>query len=88
MDGWRAWEKSVIRNFGEMKLKQADDARTLRGENGYAAIAEGYVNGAGGWCILRFFPCLEQVWIDSKLLIDNSSEVKSISHRDNCCSFG
>ena len=26
----------------------------------------------------------DQVWIDSKLLIDNSSEVKSISHRDNC----
>ena len=77
------WENSVIRNFGEMKLKQADDARTLRGENGYAAIAEGYmmVPEDGVYYVSSR---ADQVWIDSKLLIDNSSEVKSISHRDNC----
>ena len=77
------WENSVIRNFGEMKLKQADDARTLRGENGYAAIAEGYVMVPEDG-VYYVSSRADQVWIDSKLLIDNSSEVKSISHRDNC----
>lgn len=82
MDGWRLGN-SVIRNFGEMKLKQADDARTLRGENGYAAIAEGYVMVPEDG-VYYVSSRADQVWIDSKLLIDNSSEVKSISHRDNC----
>ena len=77
------WENSVIRSFGEMKLKQADDARTLRGENGYAAIAEGYVMVPEDG-VYYVSSRADQVWIDSKLLIDNSSEVKSISHRDNC----
>lgn len=77
------WENSVIRNFGEMKLKQADDARTLRGENGYASIAEGYVMVPEDG-VYYVSSRADQVWIDSKLLIDNSSEVKSISHRDNC----
>ena len=26
----------------------------------------------------------DQVWIDNKLVIDNSGEVKGVSHRDNC----
>ena len=63
-----------------MKLKQADDARTLRGENGYAAIAEGYVMVPEDG-VYYVSSRADQVWIDSKLLIDNSSEVKVTSYQ-------
>ena len=66
-----------------MKIKQADDGHTLRGENGYAAIAEGYINVLEDG-VYYVSSRTDQVWIDSKLVIDNSNEVKSISHHDSC----
>lgn len=78
-----AWETSIINNFDGMKIKQADDGHTLRGENGYAAIAEGYINVPEDG-VYYVSSRTDQVWIDSKLVIDNSNEVKSISHHDSC----
>ena len=77
------WENSIINGLEEVKIKQADDARTLRGENCYAAIAEGYINVPEDG-VYFVSSRTDQVWIDNKLVIDNSGEVKGVSHRDNC----
>ena len=77
------WENSIINGLEEIKIKQADDARTLRGENCYAAIAEGYINVPEDG-VYFVSSRTDQVWIDNKLVIDNSGEVKGVSHRDNC----
>ena len=77
------WENSIINGLEDVKIKQADDARTLRGENSYAAIAEGYINVPEDG-VYYVSSRTDQVWIDNKLVIDNSGEVKGVSHRDNC----
>ena len=77
------WENAIINGLEEIKIKQADDARTLRGENCYAAIAEGYINVPEDG-VYFVSSRTDQVWIDNKLVIDNSGEVKGVSHRDNC----
>ena len=77
------WENSIINGLEDVKIKQADDARTLRGENCYAAIAEGYINVPEDG-VYFVSSRTDQVWIDNKLVIDNSGEVKGVSHRDNC----
>ncbi len=77
------WESSIINGLEDVKIKQADDARTLRGENCYAAIAEGYINVPEDG-VYFVSSRTDQVWIDNKLVIDNSGEVKGVSHRDNC----
>ena len=66
-----------------MKIEAARRCCTLRGANNYAAIAEGYHQCSGGWCILSLFP-LEQVWIDNKLVINNEGDVKVVPISDNC----
>ena len=77
------WENAIINSLEDVKIKQADDARTLRGENCYAAIAEGYINVPEDG-VYFVSSRTDQVWIDNKLVIDNSGEVKGVSHRDNC----
>ncbi len=77
------WENSIINGLEDVKIKQADDARTLRGENCYAAIAEGYINVPEDG-VYFVSSRTDQIWIDNKLVIDNSGEVKGVSHRDNC----
>lgn len=77
------WENAIINGLEDVKIKQADDARTLRGENCYAAIAEGYINVPEDG-VYYVSSRTDQVWIDNKLVIDNSGEVKGVSHRDNC----
>ena len=77
------WENAIINGLEDVKIKQADDARTLRGENCYAAIAEGYINVPEDG-VYFVSSRTDQVWIDNKLVIDNSGEVKGVSHRDNC----
>ena len=75
------WQESVIAQPNEMKIKQEEDAATLRGANNYAAIAEGYIyvpeDGVYYLCSR-----LDQLWIDNQLVISNEGEVKAVSSRD------
>ena len=75
------WQKSIINNLEEMKIKQPDDAATLRGLNNYAAIAEGYVYIPEDG-VYYLSSRLDQVWLDNKLLIDNGSDVKASTTHD------
>lgn len=76
------WETSVISTFEDMKIKRKDDYRILRGENAYAAIAEGYVNVPEDG-VYYVSSRTDQVWIDGKLAINNDGEVKVDSRHDN-----
>ena len=76
------WEASVIRALEDMKVKQDDDYLVLRGEKCYAAIAEGYVNVPEDG-VYYVSSRVDQVWMDGKLLIDNTGEVKALSRHDN-----
>ena len=75
------WQQSVIGQPNEMKIKQAEDAATLRGANNYAAIAEGYINIPEDG-VYYLSSCLDQVWIDNKLAISNEGEVKASTTHD------
>lgn len=76
------WETSVISALENMKVKQDDDYLVLRGEKCYAAIAEGYVNVPEDG-VYYVSSRVDQVWMDGKLLIDNTGEVKALSRHDN-----
>lgn len=78
-----AWENSVIKNFEDMKIKQVDDAANLQGDNAYAAVAEGYVDVPEDG-VYYISSRTDQVWIDSKLVINNDGEVKTNPRHDNC----
>lgn len=76
------WEYADIDNLKDIKIKQEDDAATLRGANNYAAIAEGYINIPEDdvyYLSSRF----EQVWIDNKLVINNEGDVKASTLNDS-----
>lgn len=76
------WEYADIDNLKDIKMKQEDDAATLRGANNYAAIAEGYINipEDGVYYLSSRF---EQVWIDNKLVINNEGDVKASTLNDS-----
>lgn len=76
------WEYADIDNLKDIKMKQEDDAATLRGANNYAAIAEGYINipEDGVYYLSSRF---EQVWIDNKLIINNEGDVKASTLNDS-----
>ena len=76
------WEYADIDNLKDIKMKQDDDAATLRGANNYAAIAEGYINipEDGVYYLSSRF---EQVWIDNKLVINNEGDVKASTLNDS-----
>ena len=76
------WEYADINNLEDIKMKQDDDAATLRGANNYAAIAEGYINipEDGVYYLSSRF---EQVWIDNKLVINNEGDVKASTLNDS-----
>ena len=76
------WEYADINNLEDIKMKQEDDAATLRGANNYAAIAEGYINipEDGVYYLSSRF---EQVWIDNKLIINNEGDVKASTLNDS-----
>ena len=76
------WEYADIDNLKDIKMKQEDDATTLRGANNYAAIAEGYINipEDGVYYLSSRF---EQVWIDNKLVINNEGDVKASTLNDS-----
>ena len=76
------WEYADINNLEDIKMKQDDDAATLRGANNYAAIAEGYINipEDGVYYLSSRF---EQVWIDNKLIINNEGDVKASTLNDS-----
>ena len=76
------WEYADINNLKDIKIKQEDDAATLRGANNYAAIAEGYINipEDGVYYLSSRF---EQVWIDNKLVINNEGDVKASTLNDS-----
>lgn len=76
------WEYADINNIEDIKMKQKDDAATLRGANNYAAIAEGYINISedGVYYLSSRF---EQVWIDNKLVINNEGDVKASTLNDS-----
>lgn len=75
------WQQSIISQPNEMKIKQAEDAATLRGANNYAAIAEGYIDIPEDG-VYYLSSCLDQVWIDNKLAINNEGEVKASTTHD------
>ena len=75
------WQQSIIRQPNEMKIKQEEDAATLRGYNNYAAIAEGYINIPEDG-VYYLSSRLDQLWIDNQLVISNESEVKATSSHD------
>lgn len=76
------WEYADINNLEDIKMKQEDDAATLRGANNYAAIAEGYINipEDGVYYLSSRF---EQVCIDNKLIINNEGDVKASTLNDS-----
>lgn len=76
------WEYADINNLEDIKIKQEDDAATLRGANNYAAIAKGYINipEDGVYYLSSRF---EQVWIDNKLVINNEGDVKASTLNDS-----
>ena len=76
------WEYTDINSLKDIKIKQIDDAATLRGTNNYAAIAEGYINipEDGVYYLSSRF---EQVWIDNKLVINNEGDVKASTTNDS-----
>ncbi len=76
-----AWQKSTISDLNEMKIKQPEDAATLRGHNNYAAIAEGYIQVPEDG-VYYLSSRLDQVWIDNKLMIDNGTDVKASTTHD------
>ena len=75
------WQESVIAQPNEMKIKQEEDAATLRGANNYAAIAEGYIYVPEDG-VYYLSSRLDQLWIDNQLVISNEGEVKAVSSRD------
>lgn len=75
------WQQAVISQPNELKIKQEEDAATLRGYNNYAAIAEGYINIPEDG-VYYLSSRLDQLWIDNQLVISNESEVKATSSHD------
>lgn len=76
-----AWEESIIHSVREMEIPYKDDAATLRGQHRYTSVAEGYVfiptDG-----VYYLSSTNDQVWIDSKLVIDNQDDVMRFSRHD------
>ena len=75
------WQQAVISQPNEMKIKQEEDAATLRGHNNYAAIAEGYINIPEDG-VYYLSSRLDQLWIDNQLVISNEGDVKATSSHD------
>lgn len=74
------WKDSTLADLRDLtRIEPSNNA--MRNVKQYAAIAEGYVNipEEGAY---YFSSDNEEVWIDGKLLVDNSGEVKRFSRRD------
>ena len=73
--------QSTISDLDEMKIKQKDDAATLRGAHAYAATAEGYIQVPEDG-VYYLSSRLDQVWLDNQLVINNGDEVKANTNHD------
>ena len=72
---------SVIKTLREIRQVEKTD-ESMRGVKQYGAVATGYVNiPADG--VYYISSDNEEVWIDGKLLINNSGEVKRFSRHDS-----
>ena len=74
-------KKSVIKDLKEIR-SVVETSESMRGVNQYAAVATGYVNIPEDG-VYFISSDLEEVWIDGKLLVNNSGEVKRFSRHDN-----
>ena len=80
LTGVKTWEKEEIKDLSEL-TNVIPATPSMRGINQYAAIATGYVDIPEDG-VYYFSSELEEVWIDSKLLINNRGEVKRFSRND------
>lgn len=76
----------VIKDTRELRA-QVRTSESMRGVKQYAAIATGYINIAEDG-VYYLSSELEEVWIDGKLLINNSGEVKRFSRTDTSVALG
>ena len=76
----KEWKKSVIKDLFEIR-SQVKTSESMRGVNQYAAIATGYVDIPEDG-VYYISSINEEVWIDGKLLINNSGEVKRFPRTD------
>ena len=74
------WKKSVIKDLREIS-SVVKTSESMRGVNQYAAVATGYVNIPEDG-VYYISSNNEEVWIDGKLLINNSGEVKRFPRTD------
>mgnify|MGYP000672947549 FL=1 len=74
-------KKSVIKDLKEIR-SVVKTSESMRGVNQYAAVAAGYVNIPEDG-VYFISSDLEEVWIDSKLLVNNGGEVKRFSRHDS-----
>ena len=76
----KSGNKKVIKSTRDL-TKQVPAPESMRGVKQYAAIADGYVNIPEDG-VYYVSSELEEVWIDGKLIVDNSGEVKRFSRKD------
>ncbi|MDR0429251.1 MAG: family 20 glycosylhydrolase [Tannerellaceae bacterium] len=74
------WVASGLKDLSEMLLVEPSD-ESMRGVKYYAAVATGYLDIPEDG-VYYFSTDNEEVWIDGKLLINNSGEVKRFSRND------
>lgn len=82
----KEWKESAIKDLREIRSVVKTD-ESMRGVKQYAAIANGYVNIPEDG-VYYISSDNEEVWIDGKLLINNSGEVKRFSRHDNSVALG
>lgn len=75
------WKKSVIKDLREL-TNVVKSYESMRGFKQYAAVATGYVNIPEDG-VYYISSDNEEVWIDGKLLVNNSGEVKRFSRHDS-----
>jgi hexosaminidase len=75
------WRKSAISDLKEIR-GVVKTSESMRGVNQYAAVATGYVDIPEDG-VYYVSSDNEEVWIDGKLLINNSGEVKRFSRHDS-----
>lgn len=76
----KEWKKSVMKDLREIS-SVVKTTESMRGVKQYAAIATGYVNIPEDG-VYYISSINEEVWIDGKLLINNSGEVKRFPRTD------
>lgn len=82
----KEWKKSVIKDLRDLtRVVKTDES--MRGVKQYAAVATGYVNIPEDG-VYYISSDNEEVWVDGKLLINNSGEVKRFSRHDTSIALG